>query len=80
MSAVAAVAAMRIAINERGPELRERLRDRFERVAELRCPEHGQPVLAVTVHSRENGWFDSMWTTCCADLERQATGILKNRC
>ncbi len=71
---------MRIAVNDRGPELRERLRDRLDRAAQLRCPEHGQPVFAVTIHARENGWFDSTWITCCADLERQATSILKDRC
>jgi len=78
MSAQADV--MRIAVNDRGPELRERLRDRLDRAAQLRCPEHDQPVVAVTIHARENGWFDSTWTTCCADLERQATAIVKDRC
>lgn len=71
---------MRIAVIDRGPELRERLRDRLERAAELRCPEHGQPVVAVTIHARENGWFDSTWTTCCPKLEREAAAIVKDRC
>jgi hypothetical protein len=71
---------MRIAFNDRGPQLRERLRGRLERAAELRCAQHGQPVFAVTIHALENGWFDSMWTTCCADLERQATTIVRDRC
>lgn len=71
---------MRIAINDRGPQLRERLRDRLDRAAQLRCSEHGNPVVAVTIHARENGWFDSTWTTCCADLERQATAIVRDRC
>ena len=71
---------MRIAVNDRGPELRERLRDRLDRAAQLRCLEHGQPVVAVTIHAQENGWFDATWTTCCADLERQAMAIVKNRC
>lgn len=75
-----AMDAMRIAVHDRGPQLRERLRDRLEGVSRLRCPEHGQPVFAVTIHGRENGWFDSTWTTCCADLERRASVILKNRC
>ena len=82
MSASADV--MQIAINDRSLELqerlRERLRDRLERAAQLRCGEHGQPVVGVTIHVRENGWFDSTWTTCCADLERQATSIVKDRC
>lgn len=78
MSATADI--MLIAINDRGPELRERLRDRLNRAAELRCDEHGQPVVAVTIHGRENGWFDSTWTTCCAELERKATAIVKSRC
>lgn len=72
--------SMLIAVNDRGPNLRERLRDRLERAAQLRCPEHGQPVTAVTVHGLENGWFDSTWTTCCTVLERQATSIVGDRC
>ena len=72
--------AMRVTVNDRGrSSLRERLRDRLEHVAELRCAEHGLPVDAVTVHGRENGWFDSSWTTCCDSLERQAAAILKQR-
>ena len=75
---------MRIAINDRSAELRdqlrERLSDRLARAAQLRCTEHGQPVVEVTIHGRENGWFDSRWTTCCAALERQATSIVKDRC
>jgi hypothetical protein len=70
---------MQVAVNDRGPELRERLRSRLEQAAQLRCPEHDQPVIAVTIHARENGWFDSTWITCCPDLERQATGIVKDR-
>jgi hypothetical protein len=60
--------------------LRDRLRERLERAAELRCAEHDQPVVAVTIHGRENGWFDSVWTTCCAALETRATAIVKERC
>lgn len=70
---------MRIAFNDRGPELRERLRNRLERAAQLRCPEHDQPVVAITINARENGWFDSLWVTCCADLERRASAIVKDR-
>ena len=70
---------MQITIEARGPALRERLRDRLERTSELRCPEHGQGVIAVTIHDRENGWFDATWTTCCALLERQAAAVLKDR-
>ena len=71
---------MKVAVNERGPGLRERLRDRLDQAAQLRCPEHGQPIVAVTIHGRENGWFDSIWTTCCTTLEQQATSIVKDRC
>lgn len=71
---------MQVTVNDRGSELRERLRGRLERAAQLRCAEHDQPVVAVTIHGRENGWFDSRWTTCCADLERQAAAIVKDRC
>ena len=71
---------MQINIKARGTGLRERLRERLERAATLRCTEHGQAVTSVTIHERENGWFDSMWTTCCEGLERQATAIVKERC
>jgi len=71
---------MRIAITDRALELRGRLQDRLDRAAELRCPKHHQPVVAVTIHARENGWFDSTWITCCADLERRASLIVKDRC
>lgn len=71
---------MHIAVIDRGPGLRERLRSRLELASELRCAEHGQRVIAVSIHAREHGWFDSTWTTCCADLERQATAIVKDRC
>jgi hypothetical protein len=70
---------MRVSFNDRGPELRLRLRTRLERAAQLRCPEHDQPVVAITIHARENGWFDSVWVTCCPDLERRAAAIVKNR-
>lgn len=71
---------MRVAVNSRGPVLQELLRDRLDQAAQLRCSEHGEPVVAVTIHARENGWFDSTWTTCCAALEQQATRIVKDRC
>ena len=71
---------MRITMDDRSEALRERLRERLDRAARLRCPEHGQPVVAVTIHGHENGWFDSMWTTCCEALERQAAAIVKKRC
>ena len=72
--------AMKITVQDRGVALRERLRERLDRAASLQCAEHGRPVVAVTIHGRENGWFDSMWTTCCEHLERQAAAILKERC
>ena len=71
---------MRINVQDRGPELRERLRDRLDRAAELRCDEHGLQVTAVTIHGRENGWFDTTWVTCCEKLEEQASAIVKHRC
>ena len=71
---------MRIAVTDRGPELRERLRDRLEQAARLQCTEHGQRVYGVAIHGSENGWFSSTWTTCCSELERQAASILKDRC
>ena len=71
---------MKVAVTSRGPALRERLRDRLDEAAQLRCSVHDQPVVSVTIHARENGWFDSMWTTCCTALEQQATSILKDRC
>ena len=71
---------MRITIVDRGLALRERLRDRLDAAAGLLCAQHEQPVVAVTIHARENGWFDSMWTTCCEGLEQQAAAIVKARC
>jgi hypothetical protein len=76
----ASMNVMQIAVNDRGPELRERLRGRLEQAAQLRCEEHNQLVSSVTIDARENGWFDARWTTCCIDLERRATAILKDRC
>ena len=72
--------AMKITIQDSSHTLRQRLHDRLERAAGLRCDEHGQPVVSVTIHYRENGWFDSQWTTCCETLERQAVAIVKERC
>ncbi|HKO57970.1 MAG TPA: hypothetical protein VJ276_19035 [Thermoanaerobaculia bacterium] len=72
--------AMEITYRQLADTLRERLRERLERAARLRCAEHGQPVVAVTIHGRENGWFDSVWTTCCSALETQAGAIVKRRC
>ena len=71
---------MRITVNDRGLRLHELLRDRLDRAAELLCAEHGRPVVAVTIHGRENGWFDSTWITCCESLERRAAAIVKERC
>lgn len=71
---------MRITIQDRDMRLRERLRDRLDRAALLRCADHDQAVVAVTIHARENGWFDARWTTCCETLERQAAAIVKERC
>lgn len=72
--------AMEITFRELTGSFRERLRERLEHAARLRCAEHGRPVAAVTIHGRENGWFDSVWTTCCASLETQAATIVKARC
>jgi hypothetical protein len=71
---------MKITIQDRGQALRERLRERLALAGELRCVEHGRSVLAVTIDARENGWFDSRWTTCCESLQRRAAAILKERC
>ena len=71
---------MKVIVEDRGrPALRERLRERLDRAAKLRCPEHDEPVVSVTIHGRENGWFDTQWTTCCEALERLAAGIVKTR-
>ena len=72
---------MEIKIEDRGRSvLREKLRDRLDRAAALRCAEHDQPVVAVTIHGLENGWFDTRWTTCCEGLQQQAAAIVKERC
>jgi hypothetical protein len=71
---------LKITVIDRGLTLRERLSERLDRAARLKCTEHGQPIVAVTIHGRENGWFDSHWTTCCEGLQRQAAAIVKERC
>jgi hypothetical protein len=72
---------MKITIVDRGrPPLRERLRERLERVAQLRCSEHSRAVMEVIIHGRENGWFDSRLIACCERLEQQAAAIVKERC
>ena len=72
---------MNVTIEDRGStRLSERLRDRLERARLLRCAEHGLPVVAVAICGRENGWFDTRWTTCCEALEREAAAIVKERC
>lgn len=71
---------MTIHIEDRAHALGDRLRDRLDSAALLRCPDHDEPVTAVSIHARENGWFDSVWTTCCDRLERQAAAVVKARC
>jgi len=71
---------MTVHIEDRAHILGNRLRDRLDSAALLRCTEHGEPVTAVIIHARENGWFDAIWTTCCERLERQASAIVKGRC
>lgn len=74
---------MKVTIEDRDSGLRERLRQllapRLADAAGLRCAEHGQTPVAVSIHGRENGWFDARWTTCCETLERQAVAIVKER-
>jgi hypothetical protein len=79
-SAPAEVKTMTISIAHLELGRREQLRERLEQAAELRCTEHGLPIVAVTIYGRENGWFDARWTTCCETLERQAVAIVKERC
>lgn len=71
---------MNVVVKDRGHSLRERLRGRLESVEKLVCVEHNRPIEGVTIHGRENGWFDSRWVTCCDRLEQQAAAILKERC
>jgi len=71
---------MTIHIEDRAHVLGDRLRDRLQSAALLRCTDHDEPVMAVSIHVRENGWFDSVWTTCCDRLEQQAAAIVKARC
>ena len=71
---------MKITIADLGPGMRERLSERLDRAAQLRCTEHDQPPVSVTIYGRENGWFDARWTTCCESLEQQAVAIVKERC
>ena len=70
---------MIVIIKDRSGQIRERLRGRLHSAEQLLCSEHGEAVAAVTIHGRENGWFDCVWTTCCEQLERRAASILKQR-
>jgi hypothetical protein len=71
---------MNVTIKDLGLSAQERLRERLERAARLLCPDHKQAPVAITIHGRENGWFDARWTTCCEALEKQAAAIVKQRC
>lgn len=71
--------AMKITVADTEMRLQERLRERLDRAAQLRCEVHGQPIVSVTIYGRENGWFDARWTTCCEILEKQAVAIVKDR-
>ena len=71
---------MKVNIKDLGLSAQEQLRERLALVANLRCSDHGQSVVELTINGRENGWFDSRWTTCCENLERQAAAIVKQRC
>jgi hypothetical protein len=71
---------MKVSIHDREQTIQHRLRERLEQASRLRCPDHDEKVVAVTIHARENGWFDARWTTCCEALERQALAIVKERC
>lgn len=71
---------MNITIKDREQSIARRLGERLERAGKLRCTEHHLPVAAVSIHGRENGWFDARWTTCCEDLEKRAAAIVKERC
>ena len=70
---------MIVTLKDRAGRLRERLDARLENLQRLLCTEHGQAVVSVTIHDRENGWFDSVWVTCCELLEQRAAAILKQR-
>ncbi len=72
--------AMKISIENLELARKDRLRERLAIAARLRCAEHGQSIIAVSIHGLENGWFDAQWTTCCEKLEQQAVAIVKDRC
>ena len=73
--------SMIITIEERGTtRLKDRLSERLDRAAELRCGKHDKSVVGVTIHGLENGWFDATWTTCCEALTQEAVAIVKTRC
>lgn len=71
---------MQITIEGLTQARRERLNERLQHAAQLRCEDHGQAIVAVTIYGRENGWFDSRFTTCCESLEQRAVAIVKERC
>jgi hypothetical protein len=71
---------MRVTIADRHTEIGHRLREKLDHVAQLRCEDHDLPVTSVAIDARENGWFDSRYTTCCERLETRAAAILGTRC
>jgi len=72
---------LRVTIEDRGrSRIADQLKDRLDRVAGLRCEQHGLPVVSVTIHARENGWFESQWIACCDRLTEEAAAIVKERC
>jgi len=71
---------MRITIKDRGLALGDRLRDRLERAAGLRCDEHGQPIVAVAISGRDNGLVRLDLDRGCERLMEQARAIVKERC
>lgn len=80
MKTEGAMNAMKVTIEYRSPALADQLRERLELAGRLRCVEHDQPVVSVTIVGRENGWFDSTWIACCDGLARRAKAIVKERC
>lgn len=70
---------MNVTVDDRLAMLRPQLNERLTRVGALRCAVHDEPVGAVTINARENGWFDSRWTTCCDAFERRVSSVLGSR-
>jgi hypothetical protein len=71
---------LKVVIDSRDHVLRDKISKKLAAAADLRCEQHGNEVVSVTITVYENGWFDSCWIACCDPLAQQAARIVGSRC